>query len=141
MKLRLLVAVPLAVVGWMLVQPSHAEPAKKPAGASNARKVARVKQSPCWDKLGLTEKQKASLQDIRENSRLKVRAIKESNKSDDQKKAEIKKLAQAQQEQIAKVLTKAQAEQLRECLKTERQKQGKTRAAGAKKARKPAAKQ
>lgn len=136
LKLSLVALVPAALVACSLAGPSLAGEVKAPA-ADQGRKVARVKSSPCWDKLGLTDKQKTALQALNQKFRLKAQELRKSSKTEDQKKAEFKKLAEARKAETGKVLTKQQQEKLRECMKTQSPKWGGARAPGA--AKKPKA--
>lgn len=132
-----LAVVPLALFGCAVAQPSFAEKAK-PSVAPKAKVAAKAQANPCWDKLGLSDKQKTALKAINEKYRLKMTELRKSNQTEEQKKAASKKLAEARKAERDKVLTKAQQDKLAECMKARKQEQKKQAPAGSGGARKKA---
>jgi len=136
-KATFLAVVPLALFGCAVAQPSFAGNTK-PSAAPKAKVAARAQASPCWDKLGLTDKQKTALKAINEKYRLKMTEFRKSKQTEAQKKAAFTKLADARKAETGKVLTKAQQTKLAECMKARRQEQKKQAPAGSGGARKKA---
>lgn len=135
-KATFLAVVPLALFGCAVAQPSFAGNTK-PSAAPKPKVAARAQTSPCWDKLGLTDKQKAALKAINEKYRLKMTELRKSKQTETQKKAAFTKLADARKAETGKVLTKAQQQKLAECMKARKQ-QKKQAPAGSGGARKKA---
>lgn len=121
-------SLPVILIGLSCVSSMAKADSPAPKPRPGAEKMARsgnkmrVAYQDCLAKLNLSTDKKDKLEAINKKFAAKRMAIAKSNATPDEKKAKIQALAKERQAEVAKVLTTAQQEQLKRCLKEHRPK-------------------
>jgi hypothetical protein len=86
------------------------------AGQARPGQVAHTQQEPCWKQVGISSATMDQQKSIQRESRAQIEAVcRDSALSDQEKKAKIQAIRQAEHEQLIGLIPAEQREQLKQC--------------------------
>jgi len=88
------------------------------AGQTHPGQVAHVQQEPCWKQVGISSAAMDEQRSIQKESRAQIEAVcRDSSLSEQQKKAKIQEIRQAERGRLDGLISAEQREQLKQCQK------------------------
>jgi len=87
-------------------------------GQAHPGPVAHAQQEPCWKQVGISSAAMDEQRSIQKESRAQIEAVcQDSSLSEQQKKAKIQEIRQAERERLNGLISAEQREQLKQCQK------------------------